>query len=161
MKEKYNWWTDPKNKEAVEKASWWNKPENQSSVELPISITNEGGMWVVCTNDKTKELFGDYFHGLGQGETKDDAIKSMFIGMKSLAEFLHEERLSSARFVPFTKGDWKYIGGRWFTIFGIHFSFRKGDGNKGGWYIPFTKLNISIISYWKTYRDYKRKYNSL
>lgn len=157
MKEDYNWWEDPKNKEEVERLSWWNHPENKEIFELPISVISDGKYWCASFNDETKEVFGDILHGCGQGESKDEAIRQMFSIIKFHHDYSELRILNYQRFVPFRKGDWKQTGGTWFVIFGIHFYFRCGNNMKGGRYMPFTKLNISIHSEWSVYKRWKNK----
>jgi hypothetical protein len=141
----------------VEKISWWNHPENRVIVQLPIAVVEGEKYFVASTNDETKKFLGDDLHGCAQGETKEEAINRMFELIKWSCEFQKECRLSYQRWVPFRKGDWTHIGGKWFIIFGIHFSFRWGKQNKYGWFVPFTPLNISVHSDWIVYKNYKKK----
>ena len=61
----------------------------------------------------------------------------------------HESRSQELnRWKWFQKGNWKSIGGTWFTVFGIMVYFRYGKPMIDGWYIPFTNLNIRISNYW-------------
>ena len=155
-KKNYNWWEDPKNKEEVERLSWWNHEKNKETFSFPISVVKDGDCWVATCNDETKKLLGDRLHGCAQGKTKEEAIAEMFMMIRMSHNYSEECRLNYQRWVPFRKGDWKHIGGSWLIIFGIHINFRYGKGMKGGKYIPFTKLNISIYSEWITYRNWKR-----
>lgn len=152
----YSWWDDPKNQEQVKEISWWNHDENQAFFDLPISLIKEDELWVATTNEKTAVFLGHKLQGCAQGKTKEEAIRRMFALVKMSHEYSDECRLNYQRWVPFRKGDWKHSGGKWFVIFGIHFYFRYGKGMKGGWYIPFSKLNISISSEWTTYKNWKR-----
>ena len=149
-----NWWEDPKNKEEIERISWWNHPENKEDYMLPISVVNSDGIWVATCNDETKEVLGEALHGCAQGDTKAEAIENMFQLIRFSHEYSEKCRRNYQRWVPFIKGSWNQIGSHWFIIFGWHVYFRYGKGMKGGKYIPFTKLNISIHSEWKTYKDY-------
>lgn len=156
MEQSYNWWKDHKNKEQVEKLSWWNHEQNKDFTNFPISIIkDDNGMFTVSTNEDTEKLIGITLHGVCSAKTKEDAIKQMFIIIKLTHDYSEDRRLSYQRWVPFRKGPWGHTGGNWFNIFGINVYFRYGRGMKGGWYIPFTKLNISISSDWKIYRNYK------
>ena len=156
-KEAYNWWTDPKNKEEVYRHSWWAHPENKTTFALPISVIKEGEMWVATTNKETEMYLGDRLHGCAQGETYKEAITHMFEIIRMSHEYSEECRLNYQRWVPFRKGDWKHTGGRWFVVFGHQIYFRYGTGMQGGWYIPFTKLNISYSSEWTGYKKWKEK----
>lgn len=153
---KYNWWTDPKNKEEVERISWWNHSENKETIPFPISIINDGDYWCAAANDDTEKLLGDRLTSASQGKTKEKAIEEFFM----LIRFRHEYEVSRAmeykRWVPFIKGDWSKIGGKWIVIFGIQFHFRKGKVQYG-WYIPFTNVNILVTNYWSIYRKYMKK----
>lgn len=152
-----NWWTDPKNKEEVERISWWDHPENQHEAKLPISLVEtDRGAWIASTNSKTEALLGKLLTGVAQGNTKEEAINHLLRNLKFISEFDRDRSLRYARWVPFRRGPWWSIGGTWFVIFGIHVYFRYGKKMKYGWYVPMTKLNISIHSEWATYRNYKR-----
>lgn len=151
----YNWWKDPKNAEEVKRLSWWDYPGNRTIIEFPVAIINDGKYWVVSTVDDDKWL-GELLHGCAQGESKEDAIKRLFQLIRVNADHTHKAMLSYERWVPFIKGPWGMTGGTWFTVFGLHAYFRYGKGMKGGWYVPFTKLNIWVSNYWLRYRDYTK-----
>jgi predicted RNase H-like HicB family nuclease len=153
----YNWWEDPDNKEEIEKYSWWDHPANKETLPLPISVIESDGTWVACFNKDTEKLFGKYLHGVGQGKTKEEAIAEAFYVIRLMYQFEQECRLNYQRWVPFRKGKWGHIGGNWFVVFGIHVYFRYGKGNKGGSYIPFTKLNVRVSSEWTLYRNYMKR----
>ncbi len=109
----------------------------------------------------TKTLLGDQLYTCAQAKTKEEAINKMFMMIKFMHDYSEECMYNYQRFVPFRKGDWKHTAGKWFTIFGIHVYFRYGKGMKGGKYIPFTKLNISIHNEWVTYNKYYGKNRSV
>jgi hypothetical protein len=155
--ENYNWWTDPKNKEEVDKLSWWDHAENRYIIYLPISIVKDGDMYVASFNTETKKYFGEDIHGCAMGKSTEEAVEEMFYMIRFEHEYLKDKVLNYQRFIPFRKGDWKHVGGTWFVIFGMHVYFRHGKGMKGGWYIPFTKLNVSITNEWANYRKHKNK----
>lgn len=157
MNKYYNWWEDPNNKEEVDKLSWWNHSENKTFIEFPVSIIQDGKYWVIGTNDDTYKLMGDNFNSSAQGDTKEEAIQQFFLGLHIILDYSEKCRLNYQRWVPFRKGPWRKIGGTWFAIFGFHVYFRYGKGMKGGWYIPFTKLNISFSSDWALYKHYKNE----
>ena len=159
-KNKYSWWDDPANKEEIDRISWWKKPENVIDINIPIALTGEdSNCWVAATTEETEKILGR-LGCTAQGDTRAEAIDSLMEMIKSINDYNHELTLRYQRWVPFRKGDWGHIGGTWFVIFGIHVYFRCGKGMKGGHYIPFTKLNISIHSEWSIYKKYKLKYNS-
>lgn len=145
----YNWWKDPKNKEEVEKLSWWNHDENIEIINFPIAVIKEGEYWTASTNNLTSKLLGDKLTGCASAKTKEEAIQRMFNIVRITHEYSEECRLSYQRWVPFRNGPWGQIGGNWIIIFGILIYFRYGKKMKGGWYLPLTKLNISITNEWR------------
>lgn len=150
MKRKYNWWDDPKNAEEVSRISWWEHPENKTTVELPVSIVQDENYWCIGTNKETKQLIGDSLSSISaSGDTKEEAIANFFSLLKASHSYEEMCRLKYQRWVPLRTGNWKHTGGRWFVVFGIHVYFRYGKGMKGGLYIPFTKLNVSVHNEWK------------
>lgn len=155
--EKYNWWTDPKNEEEVKRISWWDHEENKETFPLPISVVESEGMWTATCNKGTEKYLGERLHGCSQGKTKQEAIKKMFQTIR-ITHYFSEERMRMYEcWVPFIKGDWNHTGGKWLTVFGIHIYFRHGSGMKGGRYIPFTNLNISVSNKWANYRRWKKE----
>ena len=154
--EPYNWWKDPKNAEKVKRLSWWDHSENRSTIEVPVAVINDGKYWVVSTIDDDKWL-GEYLYACAQGDSKEEAISRLFGLIRFIARHQHKSVLSYQRWVPFIKGPWGKTGGNWFTVFGLHVYFRYGKKMKGGCYVPFTKLNISISSYWTIYSEFKKR----
>lgn len=156
----YSWWTDPKNKKEVDKISWWNHPKNQVFINFPIALINDGKYWVASTRtDKSGKFLGEDLTGVSQGKTRKEAIEKLFLMIRYAHSYSEDCRLSYQRWVPFRKDSWGKIGGNWFSIFGFHIYFRYGKGNKEGWFVPFTKLNISFSSDWTVYKRYKEKKN--
>jgi hypothetical protein len=158
-KEYYNWWNDPKNKEKVEELSWWNHEENKVYIEIPISVLKDNlsdgkEVWVASFNDDTKKYLNENIFTAAQGYTMNEAIDKLFEISNYSIEYYIEKYKSYERFVPFLKGDWNVYGGKWFVMFGLGLYFRYGRKNKGGFFIPFTELNVTIINYWKTYKLY-------
>lgn len=140
----YNWWTDPKNKEQVDLLSWWELTENKKFVEVPLSIVEENGQWVVTGNSDTYRFIPEGLCNVGVGGTKEEAVGNFFMVVNVMYNFIFGEYIKYKRWVPFMKGDWKCEGGRWFTVFGVNVFFRYGVGMKGGFYVPFTKLNVLV-----------------
>lgn len=159
MKNEYNWWTDSKNADVVKNISWWNHDENKETYPLPISVIQEGEYFIVSSNDDTLKIIGDIGQQTGQGKTKEEAINQYFSLLRMSYEYQENCRLSYQRFIPFRLGPWNMIGGKWFSIFGFHFYFRTGKNMKGGYYIPFTNLNISFSNDWIVYENYKKQRN--
>lgn len=102
---------------------------------------------MIYTTEKTKNSLN--LPILTQGETKEEAIRKFWIIANIHLDYLNERKHQADKWEPLRIGPWKSKGGRWFTIFGQHFSFRYGKQNKGGWFVPFTKLNISYYNEWK------------
>lgn len=92
----------------------------------------------------------------GMGETKEEAIKSFWTGFKAVGEHNHWNNQTLNKRAIFLKGPWGSTGGNWFTILGINVSFRYGKNMKYGWYIPLTKLNITIHNHWRKNKKVKR-----
>lgn len=135
---------------------WWEKEENKTTIEIPVSIVKDRTAWVVGCNSETKKKIG----GLGgtvQGDTREEAIDEFFKTMRFVHHFNLKRSLSYERWVPLILGPWGSIGGNWITIFGMNFNFRYGKNLKHGWYIPFTKLNISFHNKWKTYNKFVKE----
>lgn len=156
MKETYNWWTDPKNAEQVKRISWWDHPENKTTIDFPLAIVEDHGHWVVAGSEETKQLIGEDLCHCGSGESKEDAIRNFFALTRLSIDFERERAMRYQCWVPFRKGPWSHKGGRWLAVFGIHFNFRYGKNMKHGWYIPFTKLNISVRNEWMTYKRWRQ-----
>lgn len=137
--------------------NWWNKKKNKEYFELPISVIESDGTWIVTCNDETKLFLGDRLHACASGKSKEEAINKMFMMIRHLHNYSEDCRLNYQRFVPFEKGDWKHAGGKWFVIFGIEFYFRIGKSMIGGFYFPFTKINIKVSNQWIEYKNWKLK----
>ena len=154
----YNWWTDPANAEEVKRLSWWEHPENKTFLQIPISIIEKDGYCVIAANKDTEKMCGDLFIGINaSGQSREETLNSFFELIRVSKRWEIDRRLSCERWVPFRRGSWNRIASHWFTIFGINFYFRWGKNMKEGWYIPFTKLNISVTNLWKTYNRWKKE----
>lgn len=154
----YNWWTDPANAEEVKRLSWWEHPENKTFLQIPISIIEKDGYCVIAANKDTEKMCGDLFSGINaSGQSREETLNSFFELIRVSQRWEIDRRLSYERWVPFRRGSWNRRASFWFVIFGINFYFRYGKHMKGGWYIPFTKLNISVTNLWKTYNRWKKE----
>jgi hypothetical protein len=126
--------------------------ELKTSLEIPVGYEEgeiEGRKFVVMFNtDETDKAIGKV-NIVVEAETLDDA-KEDFLKIIKVHLLWTEKRSHELNlWKPFQKGPWGHIGGSWLTIFGMHIYFRYGKGMKGGRYIPFTKLNISLSNYWR------------
>lgn len=148
---------DSDDKEKVKYISWWEDPKNKDFFNLPIAVIKDEDYWVASTNTATEKFLSNYLIGCAKGKTKEEAINKMFNGIKRSYEYSEECRLNYQRWVPFRKGDWSHVAGKWFVIFGMQFSFRWNKGIRGGKYIPFTNINIWVTNQWTLYNDWKLK----
>lgn len=128
--------------------------ELKTTVEIPIGYVEgefeDGRKYVVAFNTKeTDEIIGDKVGIVIQGDSLDDAKRKFLISLKCHINWIEKRSHELDLWKPFQKGNWKHVGGTWFKVFGINVYFRYGKGMKGGRYIPFTKLNISINNYWR------------
>lgn len=130
----------------MDNINWSENLENKTTIELPVSIIQESGFWIIASNDETKKLLGKRINAISYKKTKEEAIITYFNCIKSLYEYQEKRAVKYERWVPFIKGNWKQIGGTWFKTFGITIYFRYGKNMKKGWYIPFTSWNIYIYN---------------
>lgn len=159
-KNEYNWWTDPANEGLIKKFSWWDHEQNKTFIQIPVSIVEDDGYWVIAPNSDTEKLLGENSLPFSaQGDSREDAINKFFKLFKIVMEHDRYEVMKYERWVPFRRGPWGK-GGKWFVIYGLSFSFRYGKGMKGGWYVPFTKLNISFHNEWRQFNRFKKKHQA-
>ena len=123
--------------------------EIEFNLSVPATLIKDGPYFVIATTNESSKLLGNI---VVQGDTKEDAEKEFWKSVKIERNWLEESRLGLECWKPFRKGDWSHIGGTWFSIYGINIFFRYGKNMKHGWYIPGTKLNISITNYWRVKR---------
>jgi hypothetical protein len=123
---------------------WGYKPEPIKLTIDAILIRDVDGFFIT-SNDEGEKIFGNAY---GQGKTIEEAEKEFWNMVKFINDYNEERSREFDKWGLFQKGDWKHIGGTWFTLLGINVYFRTGKGMKGGWYVPFTKLNISIHNHW-------------
>jgi len=124
-----------------------------TTIEIPVryvkdELSNGEECYVIIDTPECKKIFdGQPF--VSQGKTLEHA-KQRFLDMITSMYSWNEHRSRELdKYKWFQKGDWSSIGGSWFTILGLNWYFRTGDGMKGGRYIPFTKLNISFCNHWR------------
>lgn len=124
---------------------------NIEFIDFPVDVIyTEEEHWVICSNEETKKLLGSSMNIVVQGDTKEEAIQQFFLHLRMTVDFYKKDANKYRKYAPLIIGDWSHIGGSWFQIFGIHVYFRYGKDMKGGFYIPFTKLNIMISNLHKT-----------
>jgi hypothetical protein len=127
--------------------------EQKTFIEIPVNyVIDQDGICLFGT-EETDNILGTKIGIVVQESTLQEA-KDMYLSiLKYHLTYLEERSKKLDNWMLFQKGDWSHIGGKWFTIYGFHFYFRYGKGMKHGWYIPFTKLNISITNCWKVKRN--------
>lgn len=156
----YNWWTDPANAEMVKKVSWWDNEQNKTFIQIPVSIVEGDGYWIIGSNSDTEKLLGENSLPFSaQGDSRQDAIDKFFNLFRVVIEHDRYEIMKYKRWVPLRVGSWG-TSWKWFVVYGLSFSFRYGEGMRGGWYIPFTKLNISLHNEWGKFNMFKKKQQS-
>lgn len=126
-----------------------NKEKNwqEKSIKIPVKYRKEGNTHIIRTTKKSEKYFGQYI--MGYADNSADAEKEFWEYVKSVNNYHFERSKELDKWKPLQLGDWSQMGGRWITVFGFHFNFRYGKGMKGGFYIPFTKFNISFTNYWR------------
>lgn len=119
------------------------------NLSIPVKYSFDGEYYGVSTTDESKDKLGAHLHGYGHSiEEAEEKFWSLLKWINTRDKKRSKE-LNKYKF--FQKGDWSAVGGKWFTILGINFFFRKQKGNfpmEGGWIIPFTKQNIRIHNHW-------------
>lgn len=122
-----------------------------TTINIPFGIIEEEVNVMLFPIQETEEKLGKYLcTAYGNGKTIEEAEQQFYTILKLLTDIDRERSLELDLWKPFQKGDWSMLGGTWVTIFGIHIYFRYGKNMKHGWFIPFTKLNISTHNYWLT-----------
>lgn len=119
----------------------------KKSIKIPVEYRKENGTHIIRTTEETKKYFGQ--HIIGYADNSADAEKDFWRYVKTLNEYHLNRSIELDKWKPLQLGDWSHTGGKWITVFGFHINFRYGEGMKGGFYIPLTKLNISFVNYWR------------
>lgn len=122
-------------------------------LELPVLYYYKNGHHVLVSYEATDKLLD--IPVVVQKNTKEDAIKAFWITVSIHLQHLNDRSCLLDRVHPLQIGPWKHRGGRWFSTFGLNFYFRVGKGMKGGFYLPFTNLNVSFSNYWKNRKKIK------
>lgn len=118
-------------------------------LKIPVELYEyEEESDVVLVNTKMSlEMLGEII--CVQGKNFEEAEKEFWESFKCISNYHRKRSQELDKYKPLQFGNWKHIGGTWFIVFGINVYFRYGNKMKGGKYIPFTKLNISIKNLWK------------
>lgn len=118
----------------------------KTTIGLPVIVLEEDGHWIITTTPESEKITCNAV--CASGKTFPDAEKRFWEMFNIIAKYNEKRSRELDKYKFFQKGDWKHIGGKWFTIIGFHFYLRYGKNMKGGKYIPFTKLNILFLNYW-------------
>lgn len=126
------------------------------NISIPCEYTIEGEYHLLHLTKEYEDISTGFC--ISQGKSFEEAEKDLI----SMIKMINKYHLNRANYLKkyewFSKGDWNHTGGSWFTILGIHVYFRYGKGMQGGgWYIPFTKMNVSITNYWRQKWSKKEK----
>lgn len=126
---------------------------------VPVEVTEwTDGKFVANWDNSKGSILDRDLQSVTQGNSEEEAVNELFSAMSIIYNYHKRNDLKYRRLCPFIKGDWKRVGGTWFTIFGWNFYFRRGKQCRHGFFIPFTTFNIMITNEWKLYRDYVKKY---
>lgn len=143
--------------------NWWEDPVNRTFIQIPVSIVGEEGWYcIISSNSYTEKLIGQSAPWItASANSRQEAIDKFFELFRS--DMRHSEFLimKYQRWVPLKIGAWFSAGGTWFSIFGFRFYFRYGSRMKGGWHVPFTKLNISFHNEWRQFNRFRKKKNCI
>lgn len=120
--------------------------KKEGFVQIPVEIAEEEGTIYIVPK---KEY--SYTGFVAQGKTMEEATKQFLMYTALGVEYAQRESRNYFRRAIFISGSWKGMGSYWFIILGMSFNFRIGSRKKlkGGFFIPFTNLNISFTNYWK------------
>lgn len=114
---------------------------------VTVEVTEEDGVFAIATTKKTESIIEQPIYI--SAKSLVDGKRKFWAMLKIINNYNKERSEELDKWKFFQKGDWKHVGGSWFIIFGINVYFRRGKGMKGGWYVPFTNLNIRICNLWK------------
>ena len=124
--------------------------ENKLELTLPVTyhleFVDDKEYHIITSNDETRKLLNIPI--VVQADSKEEAIRKFWVIVNIHLDYMAKRSHQADKWEPLRIGPWKKYG-KWFTLFGHTFSFRYGKQNKGGWFVPFTKLNISYSNKWK------------
>lgn len=127
--------------------------KTKTNAYLPIQMEEVEYGFIATPSEETLKYLPD-IPLVGAGVTKEAAMEDMFFSLNVLFQYHEEKHLAYERMIPLVIGP---KGSRWIMIFGFFISIRYGKQNKGGWFIPFTKVNISIQNRWTQFRSYLKE----
>ena len=116
-------------------------------ISIDVDLIHDGRNYIITTNGKSDKYFGAAI--VSTGKTIEEAERKFWI-MASFSNEYHVNRSNELdKWKLFQKSDGFQRGVGWVTILGIKFYIRHGRQNKGGWFIPLTDINITIINHWR------------
>lgn len=127
-------------------------------LSFPVGYQCDEGHHMVYDTDETKKFLD--IPVVVSAESKTEAIKNYWTIVSVHLSFLNDIYQRHNRWALFYKGSWKERGTHWFSVFGFHFYFRHGKNMRGGAYLPFTKLNVSLTNYWRIPKKIKKSEES-
>lgn len=116
-------------------------------LQIPVTYAQENDHHIINSNDATEKLLD--IPVVVQADSKEEAIEKYWIIVQSHLRFHQWIYRRHSRWALFYRGAWKGMATHWFSVLGFNFYFRRGKGMKGGFYIPFTKLNITFRNHWR------------
>lgn len=123
-------------------------PMHETTLALPVEVIHDEDSVTIVLNKEGEKLLGPNFPVVASGDTYKNAVEQFWKLCRFVMKYHRERSDELNRWKFFQKGNWNHTGGTWFNLMGLHFYFRRGEDMQGGWYLPFTKLNISFTNYW-------------
>lgn len=120
--------------------------KSRGYVRLPVEVIVGPDGYVLSTDTSVNE------HGhvcVSFGKTRKRAEEDYLSHLNVMWRYYKDRSRELDLWKPFQSGDWSSIGGKWIIVYGIHVYFRVGSGMRGGWYVPFTRLNIMVVNLWR------------
>ena len=118
------------------------------TIEIPFEVelienSDKSTRIRIMPTQEFSDQFGISF--VAEGATLDEASKKFKTMLLVCVAFLKEQTVKKV-WVAGPKSE--YSKSRWFEFLNFHLSIRIGPNMKGGWYIPFTQINLSFKNLW-------------
>ena len=120
--------------------------EKLITINIPILLIEYEDKYLLSTTSESEKILTTSI--CVEGDTLEKVEEAFQEALQFTNEYHLERSNELNKWKIFQKGNWSQTGGCWFIIYGIKMYFRKGKGMKGGKYIPFTSLNISVYNFW-------------
>lgn len=122
--------------------------EDYIKIPLLYTETEDGKKIIINIENEFHDKYLGHSAGIVcSGNNLEQAKERVLAMMAANVSFSDEIWDRYQKWALLDWGPWTR-GGKWFRILGITFNFRYGKNMKGGFYIPFSKLNISISNAW-------------